>query len=74
MGDSHVNMLVEMTFEEVKQADTFSKVIRKNIDKVVTKVLKMKTSKNIFKMICEINTEKDWEDISMKLDMKLDLA
>ena len=74
MGDSHVNMLVEMTFEEIKQADTFSKVIRKNINKVVTKVLKMKRSKNIFKMICEINTEKDWEDISMKLDMKLDLA
>jgi len=64
--DSNINMLVEMTFEEVKQADTFSRIIRKYLDKGVMKVLKIKRTKNVFKMICKIETEEDWKDISLK--------
>lgn len=66
MDNSYINLLVEMTFEEVEQADKFSKVVRKNLDKSIMKILKIKRTKNVFKMICKIETEEDWKKVSLK--------
>ena len=56
---------IKVVFDEVLEADTVAKILRKYITKE-TNMFKIKRSKNVINLLVDIQTDEDWNNATFK--------